>query len=98
MSFAIISLILVIILSLFFLLFAEYNLLLSVIYLELSFVTLALFFCQIAAIHEDFYPVALSVVLLVVAAGDSVISISFLIYLNRMGTNSGLSYLRSFSN
>ncbi len=93
----ILYLLFIILTTIFFLLFSEYNLLIGLIYLELSFVSLILLISFFAVILDDFYPVAFSVILLILAAGDSVIAISFLIYLNRVGqSQSGVSYLIIF--
>jgi NADH:ubiquinone oxidoreductase subunit K len=80
--------------GIFFTLFAEQNLLLSVIYIEISFVTIVLLMSFFARIIDDFYLIASSIIVLVLAAGDSVIAISLLVYLNRSGSFGGLSYLK----
>jgi NADH:ubiquinone oxidoreductase subunit K len=72
---------------------SEFNLLLGVIYLEIGVVALAVFLTFIGFYVDIFYPIGFAVLLLTIAAGDSVLAISFLIYLNRAGTNASLSYL-----
>jgi len=81
--------------SIFFTVFAEQNLLLSLIYLEVGFVTIALLMSFFAFVSNDFSFVSSAVIVLILAAGDSVIAISLLVYLNRIGYTGGLSYLRS---
>jgi hypothetical protein len=80
--------------AIFFTIFAEQNILLSIIYLETAFVTLTGLISFFAFISDDFFFVSSSVILLILAAGDSVIAISLLVYLNRIGQSGGLSYFR----
>lgn len=82
-------------LSAFFVFFSEFNLLLGVIYIEIGFIALSTLLTFIGFYNDMFYPIGLAVVLLTIAGGDSVIAISFLIYLNRAGQNSSLSYLQA---
>jgi NADH:ubiquinone oxidoreductase subunit K len=72
---------------------SEFNLLLGVMYLEIGVVALAVLLTFIGFYVDIFYPIGFAVLLLTIAAGDSVLAISFLIYLNRVGTNASLSYL-----
>lgn len=72
---------------------SEFNLLLGVIYLEIGVVAVATLLVFVGFYVDMFYPIGFAVVLLTIAAGDSVLAISFLIYLNRAGTNASLSYL-----
>jgi NADH:ubiquinone oxidoreductase subunit K len=88
-----VTFIFIIIASTIFIIFTEYNLLLTVIYLELAFVALITLFGFVAYLTDEFYPIAFSVILLVLAAGDSVIAVSFLVYLNRVGQKGGVFYL-----
>lgn len=81
--------------SIFFTFFSEQNLLLSLIYLEVGFVTIAVLISFFSFVSTDFSFVSSAVIVLVLAAGDSVIAISLLVYLNRIGKLGGLSYLSS---
>jgi hypothetical protein len=90
----ILFLLFIILSAIFFTIFAEQNILLSIIYLETAFVTLTGLISFFAFISDDFFFVSSSVILLILAAGDSVIAISLLVYLNRIGQSGGLSYFR----
>lgn len=72
---------------------SEFNLLLGIIYLEVGVIALAMLLTIVGFYVDMFYPIGFAVFLLTIAAGDSVLAISFLIYLNRAGTNASLSYL-----